>query len=90
MTFTKYHKDDTTLERDGDVLVFSFIGDMFTMEEQDHLDFYDTQDRLFWMLGEYYDTERMAYSDIFDELTPLGLEALWSALLWMNQNNIEL
>ena len=88
--FTHNHPHDTTLERDGNTLVFSFIVDMFTMEEQDHIEFSIPQDELFQMLGEYFDSGNKAHAEIFDQLTLPGQDALWNVLLHMNKNNITL
>lgn len=90
MTFTHNHKDDTILERDGNTLVFSFIGDMFTMEENDRMEFNQTQEDLLWMLGEYFDSGNKAHADLFDQLTLPGQDALWNALVTLNNKHIYL
>ena len=87
-TFTHNNKDDTILDRDGDRVLFTFIGNTFTMEEQDHMEFSVPQDDLFEMLGDYFDAGK--HADIFDELTIPGQDALWDALFWMNERNIKL
>jgi len=88
MTFTHNKRHDTTLERDGDTLIFSFIGNMFTMEENDHMEFKIPQDELFWMLAGYFDAG--AHADLFEQLTLNGVDALWNALFWLNERNITL
>ena len=90
MTFSHNNPNDTTIERDGNTLEFSFIGNMFTMEENDRIEFTIPQDDLFWMLGEYFDSGNNEHAEIFDELTLPGQDALWNALLYLNQNNITL
>lgn len=88
MTFTHRNLNDTFLERDGDTIVFSFIADMFTMEENDHMELRMTQDELFRKVADYIEAGQNA--DIFDQLTCLGLDALWNALYWMHESHIEL
>jgi len=90
MTFTHNNRHDTTLERDGDTIIFSFIGNMFTMEENDHMEFNVPQDDLFRMLGEYFDSGNKANAEIFDQLTLPGQDALWNALYRLNERNITL
>ena len=85
-TFTHNFKDDTTLERDGDNIIFTFVNDGFTYMS-DVYDFHYTQDELFEMLGEYFDEGK--HKDVFDWLTLPAMDALWNALLWLNQRNLE-
>lgn len=85
-TFTHNNVNDTTLERDGNTITLYFVNDPFTMETEIH-EFPYEQDELFEKLGDYFD--HCLYTDIFDELTMPAQDALWNALLWLNQNNEE-
>ena len=88
MTFTHNHKDDTIMERDGDTIQFSFYGNMFLLEEHDHMDFKCTQEELFQMLSDYFDAGQ--HADLFDQLTLPGQDALWNALLWLRDRKVTL
>ena len=92
MTFTHNHKDDTILERDGKDIDFTFYGCTFTYDDEntDRMSFRMSQDDLFWMLGEYFDSGNKEHADIFDNLTIPAQDALWNALFYLNQNNITL
>ena len=87
-TFTHNNPNDTYLERDGNTITFVFIGDMFTMEENDRMEFRMTQEELFRKLTDYFEAGQNA--DLFDELTCPGQDALWNALLWMHERHIAL
>lgn len=87
MTFTHNSKDDTVLERDGNEIVFSFINDVFTYDT-DTFRFRFQQHELMEKLGDYLDAGKNA--DIFDDLTLSQQDALWNALVYMNNNEISL
>ena len=88
ITFTHNNPNDTFLEKDGDTIHYAFYGNMFTLEEQDRMDFQMSQDQLFVMLGEYFDEGK--HADLFDNLTLPGQDALWNALYRLNDQNIKL
>lgn len=92
MTFTHNHKNDTILERDGNDLDFTFFGNTFTYDDEntDRITFRMPQDELFWMLGAYFDSGYKENADIFDDLTIPAQDALWNALLYLNEHNIKL
>jgi hypothetical protein len=92
MTFTHNHKDDTILERDGRDIDFTFFSDTFTYDDEstDRMSFSISQDDLFCMLGEYFDSGCKIHADLFDDLTLPAQDALWNALLYLNQHNITL
>ena len=85
-TFTHNNPNDTTLERDGGVITMTFVNDPFTMDS-DVLDFRMTQAELFEKLTAYFEAGQN--QDIFDELTIPQQDALWNALLWLDQRNLE-
>ena len=85
-TFTHDHKDDTTLERDGNTITMTFVNDPFTMDT-DVIDFKYPQDELFDMICDYFDAGQ--HADIFDELTLNQQDALFNALYWLNERNLE-
>jgi len=88
MTFTHNSKDDTIIERDGNTILFTFYGNMFLLEEQDHMEFKQTQAELLQMLSDYFNAGQNA--DLFDQLTMPGQDALWNALLFLDKNGISL
>ena len=90
MTFTHNNVNDTVIERDGNEIDFTFYGDTFTYDDPDQLTFRMGQDELFEKLGEYFDSGNKSNSDIFDDLTLPAQDALWNALVWLNQNNVSL
>lgn len=77
MTFTHNNPNDTMLERDGDVITFSFVIDPFTMETDD-FEFRMTQEELMDRLRKYFDAGENR--DLFDDLTLPEQDALWNAL----------
>lgn len=87
MTFTHNNPNDTTLERDGNEIVFSFVNDKFTYDT-DTFTFRFSQQDLFDMLADYFD--KGENEDIFDALTLPQQDALWNALVFLNNNNINL
>ena len=87
-TFTHNHKDDTLLERDGNTIRFTFWSDTFTYEDPDTMELSVSQDELFRMLADYFEAGR--HADLFDQLTLPGQDALWNALLWMDQRHVQL
>lgn len=87
-TFTHNHKDDTLLERDGNTIRFTFWSDTFTYEDPDTMEFSVSQDELFRMLADYFEAGQ--HADLFDQLTLPGQDALWNALLWMDQRHVQL
>jgi len=86
MTFTHNNVNDTTLERDGNYIVFTFVNDGFTYDT-DTFDFSYSQDELLEMLGDYFDHKENA--DLFDDLTLPQQDALWNALLYLDKNHLE-
>ena len=85
MVFTHNNKNDTQLEViDGNVR-FVFVGDNGEVETEV---FEMEQDELFWKLGRFFDLDE-AFDQV-DDLTLPAQDALWNALLWLNQNNCEL
>lgn len=84
MTFTHNNKDDTILERNGSTIEFTFIGNPFTYEEQDHIEFNCTQEELLFKLERYFNHHENA--DIFDDLTIHGQDALWNALVTLEKH----
>ena len=87
MTFTHDTVNDTTIERDGDEIVFTFVNDGFTYDT-DTFRFKMSQNMLFSMIVDYFELGRNA--DIFDDLTLPQQDALFDALLFMDRKNIEL
>lgn len=87
MTFTHNHTDDTTLERDGNELVFTFINDPFTYDT-DIFRFRFTQRELLDKLCDYFDDGSNA--DLFDDLTLPQQDALNNALVFLEKNQINL
>ena len=85
MTFTHNNKDDTTLIGFDDHIRFIFEGDNGEIETEV---FNMKQDELFWKLGNYFDCKE-EFEQV-DDLTLPAQDALWNALLWLNQNNCEL
>ena len=87
MTFTHNHKNDTIIERDGKEIVFIFVNDGFTYDT-DSFRFPFAQGHLFHMLADYFIDRKNA--DVFGDLTIPQQDALWTALVYMNNNEINL
>lgn len=89
MTFTHNHKDDTILERDGNEIDFTFFGNTFTYDDEstDRMTFRMPQEDLLWKLGQYFDSGCKDYAEIFDDLTLPAQDALWNALVTLNNRN---
>ena len=83
-TFTHDNPNDTLLFRDESgniVLTFDLSGDV------ERHTFGNNQDELFDMMCDYFDEGK--HTDIFDELTLNAQDALWNALYWLNERNVE-
>ena len=85
-TFSHNNKNDTTLEKDGYTITMTFVNDPFAMDT-DIIEFDMNQAELFDKLTAYFDIG--AFADDFDRLTLPQQDALWNALLWLDQRNLE-
>ena len=84
--FSHNHKNDTMLFTANDGVICL----LFTQDDgENELHMFDnvSQEMLFELLGEYFETGK--YANMFDDLTIPAQDALWNALFRLDERHLE-